>query len=328
MTDKIRWGILGTGNIAAKFAQGLAVLPQAELAAVGSRTQESANTFGDKYNIPRRHASYEALANDAEVDVIYISTPHTFHKENSLLCLQAGKAVLCEKPFTINAAEAKAVIDFAREKQLFLMEAMWTRYLPLVVKIRQMLADDVIGHVEMFTADLGFRWEFDPQHRLYNPHLGGGALLDVGIYPVSMAWMVFGQAPTTITGAAHLGKTGVDENASIIFGYEQGQIATLYASVRTFTPSEAIIMGTKGRLKIHAFMFRPTKLTLTLNEQEDKVVEIPFEGNGYNYQAAEVMRCLQAGKLESDSMPLDESLSIMHAMDKIRAQWNLKYPTE
>lgn len=327
MTDVIRWGIIGTGKIAKEFATGLTVLPQAELIAVGSRTTESAIRFADIFGVPHRHAGYEALVNDPDVDVVYVATPHTLHQENSLLCLGAGKAVLCEKPFTINAAESEAVVQFAREKKLFLMEAMWTRFIPMVVKLRQLLADGVIGGVQMLVADLGFRADFDPLHRLFNPQLGGGGLLDLGVYPVSLASMIFGP-PSRITSLAQLGETGVDEQAAIVLGYDQGQLATLYTSLRTDTPKEIILMGTRGRIKIHSPMFRPNKLTLSLDGQEDRVIEMPLEGNGYNYQAAEVMRCLQAGKLESDTMPLDETLAIMETMDQIRAQWGLNYPME
>jgi predicted dehydrogenase len=327
MADKMRWGIIGTGKIAKAFATGLTVLPEAELVAVGSRTAKSANEFADIFGVPHRHASYESLANDPNVDVIYVATPNTLHKENSLLCLQAGKAVLCEKPFTINAAEAEAVIQLARAKELFLMEAMWTRFIPLVGKVRQLLADGVIGDLQMLVADLGFWADFDPLHRVFNPQLGGGALLDLGVYSISLAWMIFG-SPSRITSMAELGETGVDEQAAIIMGYDEGQLATLYTSIRTDTPAEAILMGTKGQIRIHPPMFRPTKLTLSLTGQEDSVIEMPLEGNGYNYQAAEVIRCLQAGKLESNTMPLDETLAIMKAMDQIRDQWGLKYPME
>jgi predicted dehydrogenase len=327
MADKMRWGIIGTGKIAKAFATGLTVLPEAELVAVGSRTAKSANEFADIFGVPHRHASYESLANDPNVDVIYVATPNTLHKENSLLCLQAGKAVLCEKPFTINAAEAEAVIQLARAKELFLMEAMWTRFIPLVGKVRQLLADRVIGDLQMLVADLGFWADFDPLHRVFNPQLGGGALLDLGVYSISLAWMIFG-SPSRITSMAELGETGVDEQAAIIMGYDEGQLATLYTSIRTDTPAEAILMGTKGQIRIHPPMFRPTKLTLSLTGQEDSVIEMPLEGNGYNYQAAEVIRCLQAGKLESNTMPLDETLAIMKAMDQIRDQWGLKYPME
>lgn len=325
--ERIRWGILGTGSIAKQFAKGLSVLPDAELVAVGSRSQASADSFATIFNIPRRHATYEALAQDAEVDVVYIATPHSLHKENSILCLQNNKAVLCEKPFAINAAQAKDVIAFAREKKLFLMEAMWTRFFPLMVKLRELVAEGAIGQVRMITADFGFRTQFNPQGRLFDPHLGGGALLDVGIYPLSLASMLLG-APTEIRSLAHLGQTGVDEQAAVILAYNEGQLALLHTATRTNTPHEAIIMGTEGQLRIDAPWWRPARMTLSRPRKSDQVIDIPYQGNGYNYQAAAVMNCLRAGKLESHTMPLDETLSIMHTMDHIRAQWGLTYPME
>jgi predicted dehydrogenase len=325
--DKVRWGIIGTGNIARQFARGLAVLPDAELVAVGSRTGAAAEAFGARFEVPRRHASYEALAEDPNVDVVYIATPHSLHRGNSIMCLQAGKAVLCEKPFTINAAEAEQVIRLAREKGLFLMEGMWTRFLPLMVKVRELLAGGSIGQVQMLTADVGFRAEFDPTHRLFDPLLGGGALLDVGIYPVSLASMILG-TPARISSMAHLGRSGVDEQAAIILGYGGEQLAVLYASIRTSTPKEAVVMGAHGQIRVHTPMYAPAKLSLSLPGAEEQAMEFPFTGNGYNYEAAEVMNCLHAGKLESDVMPLDETLAIMQALDRIRAQWGLKYPME
>ena len=327
MSEKIRWGIIGTGFIAKAFATGLSVIPDAELVAVGSRSEASANKFADVFNIPNRYASYKELAADSEVDVVYIGTPHSFHKENSLLCLENGKAVLCEKPFTINAAETEEVINLARKKNLFLMEAMWTRFLPLTIKLRQLLADDVIGQVQMLTADLGFKMDFDPQNRLFNPHLGGGALLDVGVYTVSWASMLFGQ-PNSVTSKCLIGETGVDDYASVILDHDQGQLATLYMSIRAATPSEVVVIGSEGRIRVHTPMFKPVTMTLSKPDQDDEVFEVPYEGNGYNYQAIEVMRCMRAGKLESETMPLDESLVIMKTMDQIRAQWGLKYPME
>ena len=358
MHDTIRWGMMGTGSIAQSFAQGLQHCPDARLIAVGSRTITSSNRFANRFNVPHRYASYETLVTDPEVDVIYIATPHPFHKANSLLSLEAGKAVLCEKPFTLNAAEAAEVIQCARAKRLFLMEAMWTRFIPAIVKVRDLLAAGTLGDVRMLTADFGFRAAFDPQSRLFAPHLGGGALLDVGIYPLALASMVLG-TPTQITSMAHLGETGVDEQSAVLLGYDQGQIAVLYAATRTQTPIEAVIMGTRGSLKIHSPMYKPTRLTLSLHRgaattppkvpdflkklgralglgtlwrrhlaQKRTTLEIPMQGNGYNYEAAEVMRCLRAGKLESDTMPLDETLALMRTMDEIRAQWGLTYPTE
>lgn len=327
MKDIIRWGILGTGRIAKLFAEGLKPLPDADLVAVGSRTQRSADAFGNAYDVPHRHASYAALADDADVDVIYVATPHSLHRQNSILCLETGKAVLCEKPFTINASEAQDVISFAREKELFLMEAMWTRFLPVIVQARGLLADGAIGELRMVTADFGFRVDVDPKSRLFDPRLGGGALLDVGIYPVSLASMLFGP-PTRITGMAHLGKTGVDEQAAIILGYAEGQLAILATAVRTDTPTEVVLLGTKGRIRVHSPWYYGTTLTLSVKDHEDVTMRLPYRGNGYTHEAIEVMRCLREGKLESDTMPLDETFSIMETMDAIRAQWGLRYPME
>jgi predicted dehydrogenase len=326
--DKIHWGILGTGNIAKQFARGLAVLPDAELAAVGSRSRVNTDAFGDEFNVPHRYASYAALANAPDIDVVYVATPHSLHRDNSLLCLQAGKAVLCEKPFAINAAEAEEVVAIARERQLFLMEAMWTRFLPVLVETRQLLADGAIGDIRIITADFGFCASFNPQSRLFDPHLGGGALLDVGVYTVSLASMVFGSPPSRISSMAHLGQTGVDEQAAMILGYDQGQLAVLTTAIRTNTPQEATLNGTKGQIRIHTPWWKPDALTLSVQGQEDQIVHLPLEGNGYNYEAVEAMNCLRSGRAESDVMPLDETLAIMKTMDQIRAQWGLRYPME
>lgn len=327
MPEKIRWGIISTGNIAHKFATGLSVLPDAELVAVGSRSQSSADAFGDEFNVPHRHASYEALASDPDVDAVYIGTPHPSHADNMLLCLEAGKAVLCEKPFALNARQADAVIQRARALRTFLMEAMWTRFTPAMAKVRELVASDAIGEVRMLAADFGFRFGWDPKHRLLNPELGGGALLDVGIYPVSLAFMLFG-APGEILSEAHLGETGVDEQTAIIFKYPGGQLAQLSCAVRTQTPQEAVIMGTKGMIKIAPTWWKPERFTLNVAGQSEQVFELPFTGNGYNYEAQEVMNCLRAGLLESPTMPLDETLTIMRTLDAVREPWGLVYPGE
>ena len=327
MVNSIRWGILGTGWIANEFAQGLSQLSDAELVAVGSRTLESAQRFAAQYGVPHPHASYQALVRDSEVAVIYVATPNPLHKEHSLLCLDAGKPVLCEKPFALNAGEAEDVIRVAREKKLFLMEAMWSRFFPLMAKVRTLLADGVIGDVQMLVADLCIHFDIDPSDRRYALDLGGGALLDLGVYLISFASMVMG-SPSGITTLAHLGETGVDEQAGIVLRYDQGQVSTLYTSIRVDSPVEAILMGTKGRIRLHPWWIRPNKLTLSLAGHETTAIEMPFEGNGYQFEASEVMDCLRANRLESDLMHLDETLSIMQTMDAIRAQWGLKYPTE
>jgi predicted dehydrogenase len=277
--------------------------------------------------VPRQHASYQALVRDSNVDVIYVATPNHLHKEHSLLCLEAGKPVLCEKPFALNAREAGDVIQVAREKKLFLMEAMWSRFFPLMAKVRTLLAEGVLGDVQMLVANLCIPFDFDPSDRRYAPELGGGALLDLGVYPVSFASMVMGP-PSGLATLAHLGRTGVDEQAGIVLLYDQGQVSTLYTSIRVDSPVEAILMGTKGQIRLHPWWIRPSRLTLSLAGQETTTIEMPYEGNGYQFEAAEVMACLRADQLESDLMPLDETLSIMQTMDAIRAQWGLKYPME
>lgn len=325
--DVVRWGILSTGSIARQFARGLAHAPGAQLVAVGSRSQANAEAFGDEFGVPRRYASYEALAADPDLDVIYIGTPHPFHAANSLLCIEAGKAVLCEKPFALNARQASAVIRAARERGVFLMEALWTRFTPVMRKVRALLAEGAIGRPRMVTADFGFHAPFDPESRLFNRALGGGALLDVGVYPVSLASMVFGPPPR-ISTIAHLGATGVDEQAAIILGYDDGALALLSCAITVMTPMEATIAGERGMIRLPANWWMPQECILSLEGEPEQIFELPFTGNGYNYEALEVMRCLREGLLESPIMPLDETLALMQTLDDIRAQWGLRYPEE
>lgn len=356
MSESIRWGILGTGRIARQFANGLRGLPEAKLAAIGSRSPEKAQAFGKEFCVSNCHPSYEALTHDPAVDVVYVATPHSLHKENTLLALEAGKAVLCEKPLTINAREAGAIIETARRKRLFLMEVMWTRFFPLMTRLRELVGSDAIGQVRLLTADFGFRAEVRAEGRLFNRAFGGGSLLDVGIYPVSLASMIFGP-PKQITSQAHLGETGVDEEAAVILGYPGGQLAQVSSAIRANTPQEALLVGTKGSIRIHSPWWRPTVMTLRREQDRpraerhrrlrikwpwgrplslcvslstgcENTLEFPLDGNGYQYEATEVMRCLREGRLESPIMPLDESLAIMKTLDTIRAQWNLKYPME
>ncbi len=327
MPEKMRWSILGPGGIAHKFADALKAISDAEIIAIGSRDLQRANTFADTFDVPHRHGSYVELANNPEVDVIYIATPHPFHKACAMLCLEAGKSVLCEKPITVDAEQAEELIACAREHKQFLMEAMWTRFIPVMVKVREWLADGVIGEPRMLTADFGNRVVLTPENRkgrLFALELAGGAMLDIGVYTVSLASMVFG-APTKITSLAHIGETGVDEQAAVLLRYDAGQIASLSCAITTRTSQDARIFGTKGSIHIPNFP-RATSATLEISGKEPVQIEMPFIGNGFEYQILEVMRCLRAGKLESDVMPLDESLAIVKTMDVARAQWGLEYP--
>ncbi len=326
MTEPIRWGILGPGKIAHKFARSVQPLEDAKLAAVGSRSQERADAFGEAFDIPNRHGSYEALVGDPAVDIVYVAVPHSRHRDATLLALEAGKAVLCEKPLAINAAQAREMITCAREQKRFLMEGMWTRFFPTMIRLRQLVADGTIGEPRMVTADFGFRAGVDPESRLFNPALGGGALLDVGIYPVSFAFMVLGN-PTRVASLATLGETGVDEQAGILFGYEGGELAVLHTAIRTQTAIEATVLGTEGRIRVHHPMFKPSAITVSRKGQDEQE-ERPYEPEGFQFEAQEAASCLRTDKRESEIMPLDESLAIMETLDELRGQWGLKYPME
>jgi len=321
------WGILGTGKIARAFAQGLRSLPGAELIAVGSRTQESAQAFGQEYQVPHRYASYEGVAADPGVDVMYIATPHAFHAENVRLCLEAGKAVLCEKPFTLFARQLAPLITLARAKGVFMMEAMWTRFIPAWTRVRELIAEGAIGEPRLLLADFNVKAAADPENRFFNPALGGGALLDLGVYPLAMASWFFG-VPEQIQAAAHIGATGVDEQNAVQMRYAGGKLASFTCSFINKSPLNCILSGSNGYIQVPAPWWKAQRLILGLDGKDEQHIPIPLDGNGYNYEAAEVERCMRAGLLESPVMPLDESLSIMQTMDSIRAQWGMKYPGE
>jgi predicted dehydrogenase len=328
MTKTYRWGILGTGKIAHKLAQDLKLVPEAQLVAVGSRSQASADEFGAQYDIPNRHATYEGLANDPDVDVIYIATPHVYHKENSLLCLNAGKHVLCEKAFTINAHEAKEVITLARQKKLFIMDAIWSRFMPSMYELRRIIHEGIIGEVQAVTATFGFRAPSNPDDRLLNPALGGGTLLDIGVYPIQLAFMVYGEKPQELISTAYIGQTGVDERTAIIFRYSGGRMANLSTSFTLQMSNDATIYGTKGYVHIHAPFWHSQSLSLYVTGQNPHLISAPLTGFGYTHEIMEVHACLDKGQIESQWMPLDETLAIMETMDALRAQWGLKYPQE
>jgi predicted dehydrogenase len=325
--DSVRWGILGTGGIAHEFAKGLRYTPDAEVLAVGSRTVDSARDFATSFGIARHYGGYAGLASDPEVDVVYVATPHPFHEANAALCLEAGKHVLCEKPMTVNAAQAEGLIALARDRDLFLMEAMWTRFFPLMERVRSLISSGTIGEPRLLDVDFGFRAPFDPTQRLFNPDLGGGALLDVGVYCVSLSSMIFGP-PDRITGLAHLGETGVDELSAAILEHGDGRMSTISIATRTATPQEAVISGTEGRIRIHPEWWRPDTLTLSRPGRENETVTAPYTGNGFPHEAAEVMRCIRSGAHESGVMPLCETLGIARTMDELRRQWGLVYPGE
>ncbi|MGV7210962.1 Gfo/Idh/MocA family protein [Oxalobacteraceae bacterium A2-2] len=330
MSSTIRWGILGTGKIAKAFATALQGTEGAELAAIASRTQDSANIFGEEFGVPRRYGSYQALADDREVDAIYIATPHPMHHENALMCLHGGKAILVEKSFTMNRRQAEDIFALAREKQLFVMEALWTRFMPSVVEAKRIVASGEIGKPAHISADFGFNAEFGPEHRLFNPELGGGALLDLGIYLVSMASFFLGPV-TGVKAQAEMGPTGVDLQTAFSLTHEGGAVSSCACSLRSRTPTELTISGTQGFVRLHDRFHNTEDISVTLVNgvsRSERRLNLPRSGNGYTHEAQEVMRCLRAGLIESPVMPHAETLAIMGVLDEIRAQIGLRYSAD
>ena len=261
------------------------------------------------------------------MDVAYIGTPNNYHLENTLLCLNAGKHVLCEKPFAVNANEAQIMIDCAREHNLFLMDAFWTRYFPAMVKLRELLADKVIGDVMLVTADFGGRGPVIPERRHFNLDLAGGAMLDVGSYCLQFASMIFGKQPQDIVSQVAIGETGVDELSVVVCRYSDYEMATLTSAIRLGTPHEARVMGTDGYIAIPDF-WHPSELTVVRRGEAPETLRFPYEGEGFQFEAIEVGECIRAGATESAVYPLDETLGIMQTLDRIRASWGLRYPFE
>lgn len=328
MVETFNWGIISTGTIATAFAKAINHLDDATLLAVGSRSQESADAFGDTHAIPRRYASYEALVADDDVDIVYIGTPHVYHAANMRLCLEHGKHVLCEKPFTINADEAQSIVELAEDKGLFVMEALWTRFLPAVVQARAWVDEGRIGDIRTVQADFSVVLPYDPESRIYDLELGGGALLDIGIYPISLTTFFLGM-PDRISSHAAIGETGVDEKSELLFSYEGGAAALLNCDVRTQGTQEAVIKGDAGYIKFHAPFHHPQQVTLyTAESGEAHTHDIPYESTGLNYEAAEVHKCLRSGNTESAIMPLRETVATMQLMDALRAEWGVVYPSE
>jgi dihydrodiol dehydrogenase / D-xylose 1-dehydrogenase (NADP) len=310
-----RWGILGAGGMARMMAEDIALSPRGIIHAVASRSPSSAEAFGKEFHVKKIYATDQELVHDPEVDVVYISSPHNAHFTNATLALEAGKAVLLEKPFTVNSNEAEKLVDLARAKSIFLMEAMWIRFLPIIRELRKILDDGAIGEVRLLKAAFHQLLDFGPEHRLYNPNLAGGSLLDLGIYPISLASFVFGELPNEIASIPFIGATGVDEH----FG----------AGADGLHPQDIQIFGPKGEIRISGHKYwKLDHMTLTIYGESVKEFNEPFEGGGYLFQAEEVHRCLDSGQTESEGIPLEETIAIMQTLDQLRAQWGLKYPFE
>ncbi len=321
---KYKWGIIGAGNIAGKFAEDLKLLPQARLKAVSSRSADRASAFAKKYKIPDWHDSWDAIAADPEVDIVYVATHHPFHFQNTLSCLEAGKAVICEKPITMNRQELDILVRIARENKVFLMEAIWSRFLPSTRKVLEVRKSGELGQLTSVDADFGFRFEFDPEHRLFDPAKGGGALLDIGIYPVFISQLMAG-APEKIKATARFAPTGVDHSCNMIFEHGNEVVSSLNCTLLSDAPIEANLLFEHGWIRMESWWLTPGPITIHRIGRKPKRVKFREPGNGYHHEAAEVMQCLDRGLKESPSLPLDFSLDLMGTLDAVRKECGIRY---
>jgi len=323
----IRWGILGTGAIARAFASALMDTPGAVLAAVGSRSMASARAFGAQFGAPACYGSYDALAAADGIDIIYVATPHPMHAENALLALRGGKAVLCEKPFTMNVRQAEAVVALARANQLFLMEAMWTRFMPALAEVRRLVAGGEIGTVQQVHADFGFAASADPGHRVNRRELGGGALLDLGIYPLSIACALLGPV-ASVQAQAVLSDGGVDLTTGFSMKHVSGAMSICSCTLRARTPCELTLSGELGHIRMNTMFHLANSVTIRLADGSARTIPTPYLGNGYVHEALEAGACLRAGLLESPHMTHADTLAHMALLDTIRAQIGLHYDAD
>jgi predicted dehydrogenase len=323
----IRWGVVGPGGIARRFAEAMQAVDDGEIVAVASRALEPANAFGDDYGVARRYDDDQALAEDPDVDAIYVATPHSRHEVDAIRCLEAGKHVLCEKAFALNAAQAQRMVAVARANDRFLMEAIWSRFLPSYRAVVDVLASGRIGTPLQVDADFGFRMPVDPSHRLFDPLQGGGALLDLGIYPLQLSTLVLGPIDqAAATGV--IGTTHVDEQVAAVLRHEGGGLGVVKAAIRAPLACTARISGTDGWIDLPAFMHCPTSFTVNAFGAGPEVVDGSFDGDGLEFEIREVHRCLDEGLTESPTMPLAETVALATVMDDIRSQLGVSYPGE
>jgi len=324
----INWGILSTGTIAKKFATTLSQLTDGgKLSAIASRNPETAQQFASEYGVPKAYSNYHDLASDPTIDVIYIATPHSLHYENAKLCLENGKHILCEKSFTVNAAQASELFELAKEKDLFIMEAFWTKFLPAYQLLHKTLAEKTIGEITHFRAQYGFAPTGARYVRKFAPHLAGGALLDIGVYAIGVAAMILGYKPKELYSSALLGEYGTDTFNSIMLAYENGTTAHLITTIGSLIDPHAVIFGTKGHIVLPNFTALES-YTVSIDNGSTYTVQAPFTINGFEYQIQETERCLLAKKQESTIMTHQNTLDVMRLMDKARSAWGLTFPCE
>lgn len=324
--ETLNVGIIGAGWIAEKMAEALAPLKEARVLAIASRTLEKAQAFADKYNLPKAYGSYEELVNDPEINLVYIATPHSHHYPHTKLALEHGKPCLVEKAFTANAHEAEELLNLAKEKGLFITEAIWTRYMPLSHKVKELMESGIIGEPRVLTATLCYMMEF--KERILRPELCGGGLLDLGVYVLNFARMYFGTDIVKTVTNCHLGTTGMDMMEAISLSYADGKMANLQAGCLTLNDRQGIISGTDGYIRVDNVNC-PELIEVYRNYELVERIERPADMvNGYEYQVLECKRCLEEGLLESPYMPHAETLSIMKQMDALRKEWGVVYPMD
>ncbi|MVM30751.1 gfo/Idh/MocA family oxidoreductase [Spirosoma sp. HMF4905] len=319
-----RWGILGPGRIAHKFAKDLLTLPDAQLYAVASSDQQRANEFAQEYNIPHAFGSYEDLLTLPDLDVVYVATPHVKHHENVLMLLKGGVAVLGEKPFAMNSEQVREMVETARSKGIFLMEALWSRFMPGILKALELAQSGAIGKVVSVKADFGFKAPFLPEKRLFNKELGGGSVLDIGIYPLFLAYLMLGK-PATVKASANFGSTGVDEQCGMVLTYSDGQLALLDSTIMADTDCVGVIQGDAGQIRIHSRFHETKGITLKQTDQSAQTFEFERTTFGYDYEAQHVMNCLTEGKTESPLWSLEDSLNLMELLDAVQAEAGIVY---
>ncbi len=325
MNKTYNWGILGPGKIAHRFTEALQRVPDARPYSVASRDKKKADAFASAYGIPVVHNDYHALINDPDVDIIYIATPHSFHKEQALWCLENKKPVLCEKPLSVNYKSTAQIVAAARTHNTFLMEAMWTRFMPATLKVQELIAAGAVGEVKYIRADFGDSFPFDPSSRVYDLKLGAGSILDIGIYPLFLILLILGK-PDEIKSVAHLAETGADDLASAMLYYRDGKIGAMLSANILHTPITAEIMGTEGIITMHSNWYNTKSISLTRSGKDVEHIDVSYGGNGFEFQIQEVMSCLGKGEKESALMPLDFTLLLAKTMDEICSQCGVVYP--
>jgi predicted dehydrogenase len=326
MSKTYNWAILGCGKIARKFSNDLKTLPNARLYAASSRSIENAQSFASELGFEKAYGSYEEMVQDPNVDVVYIATPHSHHFEHSMLCLNHKKAVLCEKAFAINSKEVSQMIEASRKNNTFLMEAIWTMFQPSFQKAMEIVRSGELGALKMVHSDFAFNADYNPEKRLYNVELGGGSLLDIGIYPIFMTLMTLGK-PSEIKTLASFCPTGAEESIMMSFAYPGGKIASLVSSFACHSSTQTEFSFENGFVRLNRRFYTPTTLTYWKSFEEEKI--LTFEkgvGFGYELEAAHVMECLDAGKIESDLMPLSLSADLMEILDRVRKDAGIVFP--